>query len=288
MRKRNDATIVRDVSIFNRFFPYMMKRRCDSLLYFNIEVDVTNAIRYTRQKKKKARGKDVTVRLFNVLMAGLVRTIALRPALNRFIYNYDFWQRNELSFNFVVKREMTDESPERNVVIKFTPDMTFDEISDIMHNAIQHAWYDDVSEDEKTIKLLLSLPKFITNAVVAFMKWLDKIGCYPKSLRDSDGVHVSAFIANLGSIDIPYPPHHHLFEWGTTSLFVVLGKVHRKKVLGENDEEEIRDVMELGFTIDERIAEGFYFIKSMKIFKNLLENPEELDIRFSACDKSLY
>ena len=35
--------------------------------------------------------------------------------------------------------------------------------------------------------------------------------------------------------------------------------------------------MPIGFTIDERIADGFYFAKSFKIFRHLIENPELLD-----------
>ena len=39
----------------------------------------------------------------------------------------------------------------------------------------------------------------------------------------------------------------------------------------------IKKMMPIGFTIDERIADGFYFAKSFKIFRHLIENPELLD-----------
>ncbi|MBC8452243.1 MAG: 2-oxoacid:acceptor oxidoreductase, partial [Spirochaetes bacterium] len=89
----------------------------------------------------------------------------------------------------------------------------------------------------------------------------------------------TSFIANLGSINIPNPPYHHLYEWGTTSLFLTLGRLHRTTILDENDNEFIKDTIQLGITIDERIAEGFYFMKALRILQEHLENPELLEDR---------
>jgi hypothetical protein len=277
MARRNDADPVTDVAVLNRFFPHIMPRRCDAMVFFDVDLDVTEALQYVRSKKKSARENDVTVRLFNVILAALARTMAERPRLNRFIANYQYWQRRELSFNFIVKQDMTDEAPERNVIVKFLPGMTFDDISEVMDRAIKAAWYDDVSKDEAAVKFLLRLPKFLIRLAMKGLGWMDRHGLVPASLRDTDGVHVSAFVANLGSIDIANPPHHHLYEWGTTSVFMTIGKVHRTKILDENDQERIQDTLQLSFTVDERIAEGFYFIKSMKLLRSFVENPSLLD-----------
>ena len=40
---------------------------------------------------------------------------------------------------------------------------------------------------------------------------------------------------------------------------------------------EIRDVVDFGATLDERIADGFYFAKSLRLLKHVFENPELLD-----------
>ncbi len=277
MPKRNDATLVKDIKIFNRMFPYLMPKRSESLVYFYMEIDMTNAVNFIRQKNKDCGEKRY--RLFDVILAAMTRTFALRPALNRFIANYDYWQRNELSFNFVVKKELSDDAPERNAIVKFQPEMNFEEIAEIVRDAIDTARESEESEDEATIKFFLKLPKFLLKFAVGRLKKMDEKGRYPKALSEVDGLHVSAYVANLGSINISNPPFHHLYEWGTTSLFITMGKMHRKRMLDENDNEYIKDTMELGITIDERIAEGFYFMKALKELQTHIENPELLEER---------
>ncbi len=275
MPKRNDATLATDIKIYNQMFPYLMQKRCDSLVYYGIEVEMTNAVNYIRMKNKEAGTKKY--RLFDVVLASMLRTMALKPAMNRFISNYHYWQRQEYSFNFVVKKDLTEEAPERNAIVKFQPEMTFEEIARITYDAIEEARTSDESGDEAIIKNFLKLPKFLLKFVFRILKWLDTIGKYPKALQEVDGLHVSTFIANLGSINVANPPFHHLYEWGTTSLFVTMGKLHRKRLIDDKDNEYIKDTMEMGITVDERIAEGFYFMKTMKLLQYHLEHPETLD-----------
>ena len=39
----------------------------------------------------------------------------------------------------------------------------------------------------------------------------------------------------------------------------------------------MRDSVDLGITIDERIADGYYYAKSLRLVRKLIENPELLD-----------
>ena len=41
--------------------------------------------------------------------------------------------------------------------------------------------------------------------------------------------------------------------------------------------EHLRDVVDIQVTLDERIADGFYFARSLKLISYLLEHPEELE-----------
>ncbi len=56
--------------------------------------------------------------------------------------------------------------------------------------------------------------------------------------------------------------YHHLNNYGTNSLVVTIGKIHKEQVTDENGNVRIRDVVALGATADERIADGFYFASS--------------------------
>jgi len=71
--------------------------------------------------------------------------------------------------------------------------------------------------------------------------------------------------------------YHHLANWGTNSFFVVIGEKKPMPFVTEDGKVEVRQGMEIGMTIDERIADGFYFAKSIKLFKTIIENPELLD-----------
>ena len=40
---------------------------------------------------------------------------------------------------------------------------------------------------------------------------------------------------------------------------------------------EMREVLDLGLTLDERIADGYYYSKTIKLLKHLLQNPQLLE-----------
>ena len=132
------------------------------------------------------------------------------------------------------------------------------------------------NDTDAAIDFFLKFPKFLLKTAVLLISFLDRHGIAPKALRDADGLHATVFLANLGSINLPSSPHHHLYEWGTTSIFLTMGMLRRKRVYDENGERSYIDAMDIGVTVDERITDGFYFIKSMHLFQDYLNNPERL------------
>ena len=72
--------------------------------------------------------------------------------------------------------------------------------------------------------------------------------------------------------------YHHLSNWGTNSFFALVGEMKKRPFYNADGSYEMRDALEMGFTIDERIADGFYFLNSLKILKKLLEKPELLEL----------
>ena len=83
----------------------------------------------------------------------------------------------------------------------------------------------------------------------------------------------------LGSIGLECG-YHHLSNWGTASCFVVLGK---KKMVPAYDKEGNPDphmVLPIGITLDERIADGYYYSGTMALVKKLLAEPELLEDTF--------
>jgi len=278
--KRNDAKQVYDIPTYNKIFPFMLKRRCDSLVFHSFNMDVSPTVEYIRNYN--AQKPERRMRFFYVFCAALLRTFAVRPELNRFIASKRYWQRNELSMNFVVKENFTDEAPETSNPLYFRPDMVLEEYADILDKYINE------SKGEKKenftdimIDKALGFPAWTIAGFVKFLGWLDKMGKGPKFLREADGLHTSVFVSNLGSIGISGgSPFHHLYEWGTTSVFITLGSMERKKEY--DDEGKLKSTKEsvmIGCTVDERVSSGYYFIKSMHVLQDYLLHPEKLEIR---------
>src|SRR5690606_28550044 len=92
----------------------------------------------------------------------------------------------------------------------------------------------------------------------------------------------SLFVANLGSLGIDRV-WHHLYEYGTASLFCTLGAVQKQVIVGEGDVPVVRPVLRLRFSFDERINDGFYCVKALELVRSLIEDPEQLLDPASAC-----
>ena len=276
MKRRNDATYVADLDPYKRIFPYIMKRRNDSLVYHQFKIDLTRGVQFIKDMNHQNPG-DHQYRVFELFLAAMMRTFAMRPQLNRFLANYEIWQRNELSLNFVVKEDYSDEAPEHSSIVYFQPEMTFPEMASIINRTIENARNGGTDNDsDRAIDFFLHFPKWFIRMFVLLAGWLDWHGIAPKALRDADGLHATAFVANLGSIGLEGSPHHHLYQWGTTSVFVTMGTMRRRRVINENNQRSFIDQMDIGVTLDERIADGFYFIKTIQILQDYLDHPERL------------
>lgn len=128
--------------------------------------------------------------------------------------------------------------------------------------------------------ILNKLPRWFVKFFIWLMRQLDRHGIVPKAIIEADPYYASVILSNLGSIKLR-SGYHHLTNWGTTSLFVVVGEMKERIFRNENGEDEYRNSVDLGLTIDERLADGYYYSKSVRLLKYILEHPECLERPFS-------
>ena len=83
-------------------------------------------------------------------------------------------------------------------------------------------------------------------------------------------------LTNLGSIKL-HSGYHHLTNWGTNSVFVAIGEKKLRPFYDEQGNVTMKDSIDLGLTIDERLADGYYYSKTVRLLRKLLENPELLE-----------
>ncbi len=274
MRDRFDGEYMGKVDGMHFIMPFIFPNRCDNETFFSFKVDLTNLNRYLEEKN--ASHPDYKYNMYQAIVTACLKTIHLRSKLNIFIHDKRMYRRKEVTAAFTVKQEFADDGGEVLAFIHSKPEWTFEDVHENLKNLLlklKSKGYSD--ESSSAMDILARIPKFISRPIVRLLCLLEKLSLCPKSLLATDPYHSSVLLANLGSIGLP-SGFHHLSNWGTTSLFLVVGKAERMPFY-ENDQIVFRDGVELGFTVDERVADGYYFSRSISLFKLLLEQPELLD-----------
>ena len=281
---RPDGVYLRNIDPFMRFFPYVMKGRNESAIYFRQQIDATAIRAYLNEKNREAAasGEGVKATIFHAVLAALVKTVAERPQMNRFIIGRRIYQRNRLSCAFVIKREFKDDANEEIAIMKFEPDDTLPSIALRIQQEVRKVRQEAKQNEKKRhgavnwFNYVMSTPRILMRGVVRFLGYLDYHGWLPRYIIDVDPMHTSVFLSNLGSLNVD-APFHHLFEWGTTSVFMTIGVMEKAPVVLPDNTLAVHDVINIAFTLDERISDGFYFARSIKRFQYFLENPLELE-----------
>ena len=101
------------------------------------------------------------------------------------------------------------------------------------------------------------------------------MGMMPKVINRASPFHSSVFVTNVGSIGLN-SIYHHLYEFGTTSIFLAIGKKEVVRELQSDGTVIRKNVINTRFVLDERICDGFYFATAIKHFKKLMKKPELL------------
>lgn len=277
---RHDARWIRpkECDSMHVIMPYMMPNRSDNEAVMNETVDLTEIEKYIA--KKNADGIEFKYTFFHVLCAALAKTIVLRPKLNRFYQGKRLYQRNDIVLSFIVKKKFVDTSPEALAILKIADkgadplSQVYEKVKKIVYTVRVEGKNDETTD---TMDILKKFPRWILKIFFGFINWLDYHGKYPLSLEREDPYFSTAFITNLGSIKM-HADYHHLANWGTNSIFCVINEKKPTPFYNADGTFEMRDALEIGLTIDERIADGLYFANSLKIFRKLCENPELLEL----------
>lgn len=285
---RPDARLIRDIDGMHLIMPLIYPNRADNEAFISECFDLSKTCEYLA--KKNADDPDNTYKLFQVVVSAVMKTIVLRPRLNYFYCNKNLYERDVMSCGFVVKKEFKDGAKEGLTFIKVDENTTFESIRADIYKEIHRVRVEEAQDygnesgrkaesTDDFMDFFTKLPRFITKFLFWIIRGLDKKGWIPKSLIASDPDYATVFLTNLGSIKLK-AGYHHLSNWGTTSLFVVIGEMKKRPFFEDDGSYDMRMSVEMGFTVDERIADGYYYSKSIRMIKKLVENPELLEASF--------
>lgn len=271
---RYDGRRLRSLDAFYKIIPFIMRYRVDSQNYFEEKIDISHTEAYLR---KRRRDSGVKINMLHVFIAAIVRTIALRPALNRFIAGQHIYARNEILVSLAIKKELKVDSPETTIKLKFEPTDTLSEIAEKINKQIDENKIVDSSNDaDKVARLFMLCPGLLVKFLVFVIRFLDYFGLMPKALHKVSPFHTSCFITDLGSLGIS-PVYHHLYDFGTTSIFIAFGMKMTEKVIDSNNNIQTKRFIKMKIVTDERIVDGHYYASAFKLYKTLIQNPERLE-----------
>ena len=271
---RPDGNRVKNATAVVQALPYIMPKRYDAQNWANDYVDDDILRAYIREKKKE----DKVVTRMSLLIAAYYKAVLENPNVNRFIVNRKIYQRNHFCVSFVILKTRADGTPdETSLKVFLQPEDTVFTISERIKKMIDDNLNQEYNNStDKFVNVAFSIPG-LARLIFGLAYLLDQIGLLPRAIIDLSPFHTSLFITNLASINTTCI-HHHCYEFGTTSVFICMGR----------PEDKLGDVkgkrLPLGVVMDERIATGIEYSRFFTAFQRYLRHPHVLETRLDGKD----
>lgn len=274
---RRDGRWVHDVPGLQSIMAHLMPNRTDCEVYLHESFDVTELLKFI--EKKNEQHPEYKTTLFHCFLFSVAKMIKERPAMNRFIQGRRMYERFDISLSFVCKRRFADKSDEALMVLVPQEQQTIDDITKQIVDYVSETRKSEHSTGgvDALLDNLAKLPRPLLMLITKIVRVMDFWGIAPASLTEGDPNFTSVLFSNLGSIKGP-DVYHHLNNYGTNSIMVTIGTLRKEERIMDDGSRCIRDVVDIGATLDERIGDGFYFVRSLKLVKHIFAHPELLDM----------
>lgn len=271
--RRSDGRQVHQIEPFQKIIPYIMRTRTDSMNMFEETIMCQPMDEYIDKKS----AEDIKIGYMHIMVASVVRLIALRPQLNRFVVRGKIFTRPKIWVSFVVHQTLRKDSAGTTIKLCFEGTETIFQIAEKINEAIERETMHKTESNatDKLAKLVMSIPGPLIRFTVNALIFMDRHNALPKAVIEASPFHTSLFLTNLKSLGINHI-FHHVYEFGTTGLFLAIGK-ERNTPVPNGEQVVVRKCLRFGLVADERFCDGLYFARSLKILKKYLGNPALLE-----------
>ena len=270
---RPDGKRVKKLDPIVQITPYLMPMRCDAQVFLEHKADYEKMSRYIAQKSRE--GQRVT--FMQILVAAYVRAVSRNPEVNRFIFNKQYYSRNNCSVSYTVLKNPQDtNSNEDTVRILFDLTDTIFDVRDRMNDAVEKSRAAETGGF--VIKLcsgLLAVPGLAT-LIVGLVRLLDRYGLAPAALINELPLYSGLYVTNNGSIGLHHPLHH-IYNFGNVSLFFGMGSILKEAIVESDGKARMRRVLPVGITADERVCSGAHYAAFFFDIIHYMDHPEELE-----------
>lgn len=253
---RPDGTRVKNLPPLVAAIPYIMPKRYDAWNTITENIDEEVIKEFIRDQRRQG----VRLNHMSVIISAYYKASLENPKLNYFVMNRKIYKRNHFCVSFVIMKKLADGSPsETTLKVYLEPEDTVFTVNEKIKSAI--------AANEKTEQ---------SNSTDHFARFMFSVPGLPRKVIDLSPFHTSLFITNLASIKTSFI-HHHCYEFGTTSVFVCMGKPVPNYMAGDLS----RKMMPLGIVMDERICTGYEYAAFCHDFRRIIGKPEVLTAPFN-------
>ncbi|MBQ7737459.1 MAG: hypothetical protein IJT62_06450 [Oscillospiraceae bacterium] len=271
---RREGRQIRTLSPWERMTPYFLRRREDALCTLSDSVEVSGIEKWLREKRQEGWAG---LGFLHLLVAAYVRTVSMRPAVNRFISGRRMYARSEIQVVLNVKRSAAASAAESCVKVSFSPTDTVFDVYRRLSEAIDGVKADvAVGQAERIASILNRLPRPLVRLAVGFMRALDYFDLLPRGWLDASPFHGSLTLVDLGSLGI-VPAAAALPDVGNVPCAISFGAKRKAKEPDGSVAVE-RHYVDYCITVDGRIADSYYFASAFKCLKYFLKNPVHLEL----------
>ena len=270
--KRADGKVNKKIDPIVRMTPVVMNQRCDAQVFLKAEIDYDAMTAYIHKKREEG----IRLSRMNLVVTAIMMALKKYPELNRFIMSRKIYERNEISISYTVLKE--DHKTEATIKTSFKLNENanvFDVAEKMQQQISENKTVESASVTDKLAGAFLAVPG-LSACAFGLIKGLDKIGVLPKAALDASPFHTSAYITNTASIRLGYV-YHHIYNFGTTSIFISMGQKEERLYMEDENKLGKKNIIPLGFTIDERICSGADYAKGLLFVQRLLNHPELME-----------
>ncbi len=270
--RRPDGVLAERVPLVRRFLPFLMRRRGDAVVYFEHDVAVDAGLALAERFSAE---HGVRLTFFHLVLRAIARVLDEFPRLNRYVVGRRIYQRTHVAISFSGKEAFEPDAPLYVRKRIFDPHEPLLETATALGTTVAGGRAGERTQADREMSVLGRLPRSGLDLVVLLGRLLDHWNLLPAKMILEDPLYASAFVANLGGVGLS-GAYHHLYEYGTIPIFVVLGAYRRVPVVEDDGRIAVRRVATIKYSYDERIEDGFYCARALARLKELLESPEQL------------
>lgn len=272
---RKEGRLLRSISPFSRFLPYIMRDRSDAFITYDESFEISSVDKKLRSLRV-AGYRDMS--FLHFFIAAYIRIVSMLPGLNRFVAGNHIYARDTIDIVFITNHGMSVDSQESTIKIQFQPSDTIFDVYRKINEKLEDMKVENVRTvlDDLTDSLARA-PRPILRFALWFLRFLDRFGWLPENILRASPFHSSLMLSDLTSKDAIRPISHHLYNFGTLPLFICFGSKYHKYEPDRYGQVFDNKYIDAKIVFDERIAEGESFAQFLRAFRYIVKHPEILD-----------